>query len=146
MEVFNIENLEDNEALLHFLEWAQSFLMELVNQGGAPDGEHLFFEELREPMVIAWETVNLRFRDLQEKVENLEEETLRSHGLNGNELGFKFSTIQFWSGRFLELGSGLVLRRLLKAINTLLNSLLSATLIGTAISEFKDAVMDSVMD
>jgi|25_taG_2_1085351.scaffolds.fasta_scaffold00676_7 hypothetical protein len=137
------DKMDNKEALQHFVDWLQNFLDELVS---TKEYQNLFIEELNKPMNNAWETVKPRFEGLYGNIGDINDVKLQQHGLVDQELRFKFSTIQLWSRRFLKYLDSITLKRLLRAIKTLLGSLLSATPLGSAISEYVDAIWDAVED
>ena len=145
-ELPDFSELDDRSALIQFLSWTQSVLNELIYEGVSPTGTELFYEELRDPMISAWEEVSPQFEELMSATSDLSEEALIRHGLFGPQLRFKFATIRTKSRAFIRSGSRWLLRRLLSSIDTLLDSILSAVSFGTAISELKDAVKDAIQD
>ena len=75
-------------------------------------------------------------RTLESRIRNLKEDQLREHGLYGWQLAFKLAVIQFFYGRYLLIGKG-ILKKLLGIIDDLLKSILDAVGGGGAISEIK---------
>jgi hypothetical protein len=93
-ELPDFSELDDRSALVKFLSWTQSVLDELIYEGVSPTGAELFYEELRPPMVSAWEEVSPQFEELISATSNLSEEASIKHGLFGSQLRFKFATIR----------------------------------------------------
>lgn len=61
---------------------------------------------------------------------------MREHGLYGWQLAFKLAVIQFFYGRYLLIGKG-ILKKLLGIIDDLLKSIFDAVGGAGAISEIK---------
>lgn len=133
----------DQDRLIEFVRWTSQALKDIVVLE-SPTGRDLFYSELRDPMLAAWSDVSGRFDGLVLAVEQLPDEVIQRHGLEGAQLEFKLGTVRTSSRLYSRYGTGRLLRRLLEAIDTLLDSILDATGFGSAISEFKDAVRDSI--
>lgn len=97
----------------------------------------VFIAEMREPLRLAWndfeETFDIEFAF--GRIDAISNADLESHGLYGNQLAFKLSTIDFWLAKF-NLNKGW-LKKLLEAIDNLLESLLEAAGLKGAIKEIK---------
>jgi hypothetical protein len=76
------------------------------------------------------------FTQVESRIRNLTEDQLREHGLYGWQLALKLAVAQFFYGRYLLIGTG-ILKKLLGIIDDLLKSILDAVGGAGAISEIK---------
>lgn len=135
---------EPQSALSGFILALHDLLDELVKSNQSPLGEPLFWPELLEYMLPAWEIESRRFDPVAKMAYEVSDEKLTEHGLTGPTLRLKLRVVSFLHERYLAVGkSGL--RRLIEAINDLLKSYLAAIGANEAIAEIKDFIRNSLM-
>ncbi len=140
--VFGQGDGNPGEQLSAFVMQIKDLLSPLISDS---ENDHFFYDETRESMRLAWDSVERRFEDYAELVKGASTDDLENHGLTESELAFKFAAINFVAGRFYALGDGSSLgqrrrwlKKLLEIIDKLLKSILDAIPGGGAISEYKD--------
>jgi hypothetical protein len=121
----------------------RDFLSELIQQNRDSQGRPLFYEELLDDMRAAWSDARPMFDRIAARVEDLNEDEIEDHGLDGAQLRFKLSVIRFLHGMYLGTGVR-YLRGLIGAIDTLLKSILSAIGAGEGIIEIKEYIEHSL--
>lgn len=136
----------DRARLAEFLRNTQQFISNTVETGTDPNGNYLFYDELRPVMRAAWEEVREHFDRAYGALQEVSDNRLWLHGLTGSQLGFKLGVVNWIGQRYARLDGKSLFRKLIDAIDTLLESILDALGVGGAISEFKDAMRDAVED
>ena len=147
-----------------FIRETKRFLNYVVTNGVE---EGFVYYQLGDRMQAAWQEVAPSFDGLETDVQLIDSNTVTMHGLGGAQLRFKLANVAFWSQQVdqadrgrrnqaeqrwrnqAEQRQGLIawfIKRLLKAINTLLKSILAALPGGTAVQEMKDAIEDALTD
>ncbi len=79
-------------------------------------------------------------------IDQADDAKLQSHGLTGHQLLFKLNNVLLRANAFRANPVFSVLKRLIRAIDTLLKSILDGTLAGRALAELKDAAQDATED
>ena len=139
----------DNQRRFDFIRWTYYVLQSISRERG------LIASTLIDQAQSALEDVGEReFARLAEAAGSISDPSvLSAHGLGGTQLAFKLNTVRYWADRANEMFRvGLVgkwrdfIRRLLKAIDTLLDSILKALGVETAVKEVKDAISDAIKD
>lgn len=111
--------------------------------------ERVIPEKLFEATQNAWKDLQGRFLEVSKKLDEVKIEELRAAGLSGLQLDFKIEAFHFLHRKFMEklFAEKLrrrFLRRLLKAIDSILGSLGMLIPLVHTITEFKDT-LDSIL-
>lgn len=135
--------------LRDFVYWLREFLGQVANNPYDTDsstGNPLFEESQISFLVEALREVDERkhFENVVELIDRASAATLSGHGLEGVQLNWKLSNINFWLGRFIGERTAALLERLLSSVDALLKSLLGAVGAGDALEELKEAVLNSM--
>lgn len=135
--------------LKDFVYWLRDFLGEIANDPNDIDpstGIPLFEASQISFLSEALREVNEHehFENVVALIDRAMAESLSSHGLEGVQLNWKLSNINFWLERFIGERTAKLLERLLASIDALLKSLLGAVGAGHAIEELKEAVLNSI--
>lgn len=106
-------------------------------------------EELLEATIGAWKDLQRRFNEVSKMLYEVKMERFQEVGLSGRQLDFKIEVFHFLHRRFKHDFSAVnwhprFLRRLLKAIDSILGSLSILIPLLHPITEFKDA-LDSIL-
>ena len=118
-----------------YVHWVGNMIHSLIH-----DAEYgrLFDERLRAAAQLAW--IDLisddAFVAVHRGLDEASDDALRSHGLYGNQLRFKWAVVSHWLARWRG-GDGL-LRQFIKVVDDLLDSILSVAGAGGAIKEIKE--------
>ena len=135
---------EPQSALSGFILALRDLLDELVKSNQSPLGEPLFWPELLEYMLPAWDIESRRFDPVAKMAFAVSNDKLAEHGLTGPTLRMKLRVVSFLYERYLAVGKA-ALRRLIEGINDLLKSYLAAIGANEAIAEIKDFIRNSLL-
>ena len=135
--------------LKDFVYWLREFLGEIAknpNDTDSSTGKPLFEASQISFLMEALREINEHehFENVVALIDRAMAATLSSHGLEGVQLNWKLSNINFWLRRFIEERTAKLLERLLASIDALLKSLLGAVGAGHALEELKEAVLNSI--
>ena len=137
-----IRSQDRREACRIYVHWVQDLLNSLLYDS-AYDG--LFVPDLRDLAREAWREMmdDRLFQTVHNRLGESSEDRLRSHGLYGNQLRFKWRVVAHWLARWRDGG---LLRDFIDVVDDLLESILSAAGAGGAIKEIKDFIGSSTAD
>ena len=91
----------DKDRLVNFVKEIESFINEIIEEDR---GKNLYFiTELVEPMKAAWDMRERHFKEIYSCIENVNNNELTKHGLQGSELEFKLSVINHLWSKFITL-------------------------------------------
>jgi hypothetical protein len=132
------ELIEFVDAVLEFL----NFVLEHPNDfgflwEGRPELQRLARDTFR------GDVVEIGGPELRRAIEQISDQTLRSHGLTGRALRFKLKVVDSVSSMWGKVKGVAVpgwLKRTIEAIDAILGSLTDATGAGGIVKEFKDAL------
>lgn len=135
--------------LTDFILWLHEFLYQIAQNSSDTDistGAPLFEESQISFLEEALQEVDMldHFQNVVTLIERAETTTLSHHGLEGVQLKWKLSNINFWLRRFIDERTAALLERLLASVDALLKSILGAIGAGSAIEELKEAVLNSI--
>lgn len=137
--------MSDRTDLADFIVGTKDILQQVVDWRGL-----LFREELRQPIVDAWQELGLAFEDVMKGLvegegnELVSDDQLRSLGLTGKQLELKLTGFNDAWNRFRQWGSVKLLKKLLDWIDIILGSLASIIPGADAIEEFKDSAKQGI--
>lgn len=135
------DSLDDRDKLLHFLNTAEAFFGQLVQ-----DGEDHFGPALLPLVQPAWEDVAPQFNEVRRNVESEWGDKLHDAGLAGTQLAFKLGVVGRLHGAYESDGSVKSLARLLEGTANVLDSVVVATRTGEALKEFQQALRLALYD
>ncbi len=135
--------------LVDFIYWLRDFLDDIASISHEIDpstGNPLFEESqiffLKDVLFEVKERQH--FENVVKLIHAAQASALIDHGLEGIQLKWKLSNINFWFGRFIDGRTAALLERLLHSIDTLLKSILGAVGAGSALEELKESVLNSM--
>ena len=135
--------------LKDFVLWLREFLGQIAENHHEVDEStgRLIFEESQIIFLVdALRELDERghFENVIALIDRAKGPDLSAHGLEGVQLNWKLSNINFWLDRFLGKRTAELLERLLASVDALLKSLLGAVGAGEALEELKEAVRNSM--
>ena len=148
IQPFVPEGENDAELRRQFIDYTRYLLNEIV-QNAAEGGTYAecVHPIARDHMQNAWEEALPLFQELQENMQQINDEAVRTHGLGGAQLRFKLANVEWWSQQenlteqnFQTAMWIANIWRLLDSIDTLLESILAALGAGSALTEIKDSI------
>jgi len=142
--------LTEHDKLRTFLSETREDLNLVVNKI-MPElvSEKVLSEDLYEATKSAWKDLQGRFDEVSKKLDQVRIEELQVYGLSGLQLDFKIEAFHFLRRKFIEKlfikkHRRRFMRRLLKAIDSILGSLSILIPYLHPITEFKDT-LDSIL-
>jgi len=134
--------MSDRNDLYQFVDDVHVILKQVVDWR-----ELLFREELRQPIVDAWDELQSAFDDVKQRVESenlTSDEHLQQVGLMGKQLELKLKGFSGAWDKFKSWGSVKILKTVLDWIDIILGSLASLIPGADAIEEFKDSAKKGI--